>query len=183
MGVLGGDRALVGRILAEGARLAARTGGPELHALRDGWWESLGELAPRPLSSVAAPDDRLDRALADLRAFLAARAWYEARGVPLRRGDLLRGPPGTGKSSAVRALATEAGLDVAVIDLSRPDLTDDAPREGLAVAPKGALLLMEDVDAAFSGREEGPGGGGGGSAFRASSTRSTASAPRRAAPS
>jgi mitochondrial chaperone BCS1 len=127
--------------------------GPELHIARGDWWNAMGTLQGRGLDSVLCDDDRLTDIAADLRRFLSAQDWYLQRGIPWRRGYLLYGPPGTGKSSALRALATELQLDLALIDLCRPGLTDDDLRELMFCAPPRAIIAMEDVDAVFRGRE------------------------------
>jgi chaperone BCS1 len=113
----------------------------------------MGALQGRGLDSVLCDDDRLTAIAADLRRFLSAQDWYLQRGIPWRRGYLLYGPPGTGKSSALRALATDLQLDLALIDLCRPGLTDDDLRELMFCAPASAIIAMEDVDAVFRGRE------------------------------
>lgn len=41
----------------------------------------------------------------DIQTFLSKHAWYEKRGIPYRRGYLLHGPPGTGKTSTIEAIA------------------------------------------------------------------------------
>jgi chaperone BCS1 len=133
--------------------------GPELYIARGDWWQAMGELRGRGLESVVCDDDRLDAMADDLRRFLAGRAWYHQRGIPWRRGYLLYGPPGTGKSSVLRALATELQLDLALIDLCRPGLTDDELREAMFNAPRRAIIAMEDVDAAFRGRDTDQKGG------------------------
>jgi mitochondrial chaperone BCS1 len=129
--------------------------GPGLHILRGDWWQSLGDVTGRPLDTVLADDDRVDRLAADVRRFLGARDWYGARGVPWRRGYLLYGPPGTGKSSVIRALATDLRLDIATIDLGRAGLTDDDLREGLFTTPAHALIALEDIDSVFVKRGAG----------------------------
>lgn len=125
---------------------------PQLHILRADWWEHICALPKRPMETVLAEDDRLDKLLADLRRFYGAETWYRSRGVPWRRGYLLHGPPGTGKSSVIRALASELGRDVASIALSDRALTDDGLRFALTGAPEGSFLVLEDIDAAFVAR-------------------------------
>ncbi|MGL4238076.1 AAA family ATPase [Tabrizicola sp.] len=147
--------------LAEGAaHLRSRERrGPELHVARGDWWEAMGALPGRGLSTVLSDDDRLHHLAADMRRFLGASQWYADRAIPWRRGYLLYGPPGTGKSSVLRALATELKLDLALIDLCRPGLSDDDLRELMFCAPDRAIIAMEDVDAVFRGREADQKGG------------------------
>ncbi len=128
---------------------------PELHVLKGDWWDYVCDLPRRAMETILAEDDRLDRLLDDMRWFYANEDWYRQRGVPWRRGYLLFGPPGTGKSSVIRALASDLGKDVASISLSGPGLSDEDLRSGLASAPKGAFLVLEDIDAGFAGRENG----------------------------
>lgn len=60
-----------------------------------------------------------------MRTFLSNEAWYTHRGIPWRRGYLLHGPPGSGKTSYIQALAGELGYDIAVLSLGDRGLTDD----------------------------------------------------------
>lgn len=124
-----------------------------LYILREGYWDDVGEVPRRAIDSVVVEDDRAARALEDMRWFYGATDWYGQRGVPWRRGYLFHGPPGTGKSSLIRALASELGLDIATLDVGRATLTDDALREAMMSAPKRCLIAIEDVDAVFSQRE------------------------------
>lgn len=75
-------------------------------------------------------------------------------GIPYRRGYLLHGPPGCGKSSFITALAGELELGICVLNLSERGLTDDRLNHLLAVAPQQTIILLEDIDAAFASREE-----------------------------
>lgn len=57
-------------------------------------------------------------------------------GIPYRRGYLLHGPPGCGKSSFITALAGELQLGICVLNLSERGLTDDRLNHLLALAPE-----------------------------------------------
>lgn len=50
--------------------------------------------------------------------FLTRRDWYEAKGIPYTLGFLFHGPPGTGKTSSVKAIANTARRHIINVQLS-----------------------------------------------------------------
>ncbi|KOO26071.1 mitochondrial chaperone bcs1, partial [Chrysochromulina tobinii] len=109
----------------------------------------------RPLHSVVLDDGVAEHLVGDVREFVDSSRWYIDRGIPYRRGYLLHGAPGCGKSSFVAALAGELGYDICILNLSDAGLTDDRLAHALSTTPPMALVLLEDVDAAFVKREAG----------------------------
>ena len=73
-------------------------------------------------------------------------------GIPYRRGYLLHGPPGSGKSSFIQALAGSLSYDIALLNLSERGLADDKLIHLLSNAPERSFVLIEDIDAAFNKR-------------------------------
>lgn len=53
----------------------------------------------RPINSVVLDRGISERILKDVQEFIDSPLWYRERGIPYRRGYLLHGPPGCGKSS------------------------------------------------------------------------------------
>jgi len=106
----------------------------------------------RKLDSVVLKDGQREAILADLERFFASRERYETLGIPWRRGYLLYGPPGTGKTSLVTALASHLSLNVCVLSLASPNVTDEKIGNLLASVPRRSVILIEDVDAFFQQR-------------------------------
>jgi chaperone BCS1 len=73
--------------------------------------------------------------------------------VPYRRGYLLYGPPGTGKTSFTQAIAGALKLNICYLNLSGGRMDDDDLNRALNDAPSHSIILLEDIDALFEGRE------------------------------
>jgi AAA+ superfamily predicted ATPase len=97
-------------------------------------------------------DESLQRTLRkDFQNFLASRAEYEALGVPWRRGVLLLGPPGNGKTQCLRALTAELGLPTLYVQsLKTRYETEEAMLKKVferARQLRPCILIFEDLDA------------------------------------
>ncbi|KAL6059847.1 mitochondrial chaperone [Balamuthia mandrillaris] len=110
----------------------------------------------RPLDSVILEGDTASKLVRDVKEFLDNPKWYLERGIPYRRGYLLYGSPGSGKSSFIYALAGHLEYDICVLNLSEKGLTDDRLAHLLSVVPQRSITLLEDVDAAFLRRDQLP---------------------------
>ena len=102
-----------------------------------------------PREKEVATLDQAEALLADAREFLESERWYTERGIPYRRGYLLWGIPGGGKSSLVAAVASELKLPIYMLQLSNELLTDDGlHRLFQTMTENPSILLLEDIDAA-----------------------------------
>ncbi|KAM3066381.1 Complex III assembly protein translocase and chaperone [Clarireedia jacksonii] len=108
----------------------------------------------RPLSSVILDRGVKERIIEDVEDFLNRQQWYVDRGIPYRRGYLLYGPPGSGKSSFIQALAGAFDFGVSIINMSERGMTDDKLASCLTKLPPRTILLLEDADAAFVNRRQ-----------------------------
>lgn len=153
----GRNRNIYFNILEEARQMALKEheGKTIMYTAMGSEWRQFGHPRKRrPLESVVLDTDIAERIINDCREFINTPAWYSDRGIPYRRGYLLHGPPGCGKSSFITALAGELERGICVLNLSERGLTDDRLNHLLAMAPQQTIVLLEDIDAAFSSREE-----------------------------
>lgn len=114
-------------------------------------WQRADGLPPRPLGSVVLPPGQMERIVADAGRFLAAEEEYVRRGVPWHRGHLYEGPPGTGKTSVARAVASHFGLDVWCLPLGAVK-KDDTLLRVVGNVRSRSMLLLEDIDVFHAAR-------------------------------
>ena len=126
-----------------------------VHRASHNYWNEQMKRLPRPVDSVILADGMMEDLISDTRTFLGRREWYVERGIPYRRGYLLHGPPGTGKSSAVVAIASALQMDIAMLSLGDSTLEDNGIAELFSSIPVNSIVLMEDIDCAFIERKEG----------------------------
>ncbi|KAH7339137.1 P-loop containing nucleoside triphosphate hydrolase protein [Rhizoctonia solani] len=121
-----------------------------------GNWKRLSSKPHRDFGSVVLEPEIKRRLLADANEFLENERWYADRGIPYRRGYLLYGTPGSGKSSSIHALASELRLDIYIVPLSLKTIDDSVLADLISNTPDRCILLYEDIDAAFVDRSASP---------------------------
>jgi hypothetical protein len=92
------------------------------------------------------------RLVRDVKHWLRRRDWYEERGLGWRRGYLLYGKPGTGKTSIIRALAEDLDIPICIIDLATMNNTSFNEAWAYVSAWNPRIVLFEDFDTIFNER-------------------------------
>jgi ATPases of the AAA+ class len=108
-------------------------------------------VAESPMAAISLPPE-VKPAMEEFQKWLASEAWFTQRRVPWRRGWLLHGEPGTGKTSFVRALAQLADLPIFSFDLSSLSNEEMVEKWLNMLESVPCVALMEDIDAVFDGR-------------------------------
>lgn len=114
------------------------------------WWTRVTRRPVRPMSTVVLEHDEKTAILRDINEYLhpVTPRWYASRGIPLRRGYLFHGPPGTGKTSFSFAIAGVFGIDIYVISLQDGTLTEEDLALLFTKLPRRCIVLLEDIDTA-----------------------------------
>ncbi|CAH0020983.1 unnamed protein product [Clonostachys rhizophaga] len=113
-------------------------------------WQQVARRPVRPMSTVVLDSEEKHNVLGDINEYLHPRTprWYASRGIPLRRGYLFHGPPGTGKTSFSFALAGVFGIDIYVISLQDISVTEEDLATLFTRLPRRCIVLLEDIDTA-----------------------------------
>lgn len=116
-------------------------------------WTVHNHVPIRSLESlVLAPDVEhgIRRAVVD---FDTSADEYRQLGIPHRLGMLFEGPPGGGKSSAALMVAGLSDRALCVLPLGDSNMTDQMLLRLMCNTPPRAVVLVEDADTVFEGRE------------------------------
>lgn len=115
------------------------------------------ELGPRkrsdPMFRLELSNEMKDAAH-EIKFWHSTREWYKERDITWKRGYLLYGHPGCGKTSFVRAIAEKLDIPVFVFDLASLNNSSLSREWNSAIATsEERIILIEDIDNIFDGRK------------------------------
>ncbi len=113
-------------------------------------WQRCIARVTRPFSTVILNDKVKQDLINDVTDYLSpsTQRWYANRGIPYRRGYLLHGPPGTGKSSLSLALAGFFKMRIYIVSLSSVTANEENLATLFSELPRACVVLLEDIDTA-----------------------------------
>ncbi|CAG7888632.1 hypothetical protein BRARA_A02432 [Brassica rapa] len=108
-------------------------------------WSHVTFEHPATFDTLAMENEKKEEIKNDLTKFSNSQDYYKRIGKAWKRGYLLHGPPGTGKSTMVAAMANF--LDYDVYDLELTTVKDNTELRRLLIETSGkSIIVIEDID-------------------------------------
>lgn len=110
----------------------------------DGDWERYTAIPKADLSKLAM-DPKFKQTLIDqISHFKENRDWYYDRHLAYKLSYILHGPPGTGKTSLIKAIAAEFNMNLCIINIH--SASDKMLEHAMSQVPSNSIVVVEDFD-------------------------------------
>lgn len=103
----------------------------------------------RDMDTIYIEGSIKNKLINQLQKFLNSSHMYDRYGITWKRVHLFYGPPGSGKTSTILALASLFNKNVAKLTVT-PELNSQHAEQLFQTVPDNTFLLIEDVDALFT---------------------------------
>ena len=125
-----------------------------MYVYDDYYWENNGKKKKREIESIYIPKKLKTDLIKEFEIFESDTyiKRLEKLGITRKKVLMLEGPPGTGKSSLIMALASKLEKDIAYFSFT-PDITDTKLIKSMQSCPSDSIIVFEDIDCLFEERK------------------------------
>lgn len=127
----------------------------KVHILQHNWneWVQSSLLLKKDPKNLILKKGIWEELINDIKEFMSSERRYRDLDIPYQRGYAFVGPPGTGKTSLIAALASQLNMKIFKVNLGRID-NDDVLADLLSSEKlKNGIVVIEDFDSFFDGRK------------------------------
>ena len=124
------------------------------------YWTLLSKTPKRSLSTIYLKEGQKENLIHNIKEFFSkeTRDTYLSFGIPYKSINLIHGPPGTGKTSIIKSIASELDCDLYVLPISK-DMLDTNLVDAFSyindTEEKERIIVIEDIDTLFDDRKKG----------------------------
>tara|TARA_B110000495_G_scaffold199484_1_gene212992 strand:- start:40 stop:1479 length:1440 start_codon:yes stop_codon:yes gene_type:complete len=133
---------------------ACNKGTMNLFYWKKDYWDLISKSPKRPLSTVYLKEGYKEEIVDNINKFFNhdTRDIYLSFGIPYKSVQLIHGPPGTGKTSLIKSIASQLNCDLYILPISK-DMLDTNLVDALSYISqkdeKERIIVIEDIDTIF----------------------------------
>ena len=118
------------------------------------YWTLLSKSPKRPSSTIYLKENQQDKIMKATKKFFSpdTREIYLSFGIPYKSVQLVHGPPGTGKTSLIKSIASDLDCDLYILPISKDMLDTNLVDAFSYIADneeKERIIVIEDIDTLF----------------------------------
>ena len=118
-----------------------------VYTYADGW-EVASPVQKRNINTVIIEKNLKNSILENINYFINNKEWFLSRGLPYKKTILFHGKPGTGKTSLIKAIASNYDRNIYSLNLNR--MVNASFEKAMASVPKNSIIIIEDFDSCKS---------------------------------
>lgn len=120
---------------------------------RDSYWKYCNGFKRRKLDTLYLPQKYKNMVINEIDNFLKEDSTiYADLCIPERKVFLFWGIPGSGKTTFIRSIASKYNKNIAIVKNTN-DMDDNSLETMLEELPRNCIILFEDIDSLFQGRD------------------------------